>query len=188
MLFPLLLLGGAQGQGTVYFWNNSVAGDINYPVFESDGSTLAAAGSAYAQLYAGPEISSLAPVGSGVLLGPNAGRFNGGVVSIPTVPPGGVAWVQVQAWDAQAAGFDDAVGRGLRRGRSNVVAVRPGGATDPPSVPAYLTGLVPFRLEIPEPTVLQLATLGCVALLGCRPRRRRGRGGTPRALDRDNDS
>ena len=109
-------------------------------------------------------------MGSAVLLGPFAGRFNGGVVSIPTVAPGKEAWVQVRVLDVAAAGFDDATARGLRHGASNVGRVTTGGWINPPTVPAYLKGLLPFRLEVPEPSTLWVVGLGWAVLMGGRAR------------------
>jgi hypothetical protein len=171
LVTALLVIPGLRAQGTVAFINHATIG-IQAPVRSPDGVTLARAGSVFVQLQAGPDASSLAPVGMPVLLGPVDGYYRGGEITFPNVAPGTWLWFQVLAWDVRASGFDDARARGLLWGESNVFTDQTGG---PPPRPAlYLFGLQPMTL-VPEPSpALLLAGGAAFLLLGWvrqRPRR-----------------
>lgn len=139
-------------QGTVNFANFGVG--INAPVFLCDGTTKAT-WPYMAQLYAGPSPAELEAVGSPAtfLTGGGAGYFSGGYVSIPTVPPGGTAWVRVVVWDSTAGGtitnatpqqaFEHMAATGGSDGwrQSGCFSVVTGGYGYPPTPPASLVGL-----------------------------------------------
>jgi hypothetical protein len=157
-----------HAQGTVFFTNRSTGPYVESPIYYPDGISLARAGSVYVQLWAGPEVGSLAPISVPVLLGPRDGYFYGGEVSIPTVAPGQRAWLQVLAWEVGASGLDDARTKGLLWGESNVFSLPLGG---PPNlVPFPLLGLHTMTL-VPEPGPgAQLALGGGLWLLLARRR------------------
>jgi hypothetical protein len=150
-----------RAQGTVLFVNRWLSSLIA-PVYYPDNSTWAPAGSVYVQLQAGPEPNSLAPVGTPVLLGPRNGFYDGGVVTVPTLPPGVPGWFQVLAWDIRAGGFDEAKTSGLLYGDTGVF---PGSTSGPPpefSLPLFA---LPSMILVPEPPSGVLLALGGVAWL-----------------------
>lgn len=118
-ILGLAIAAESWAQGLIYF-SNRVWNMVHEPVFQPDGTTYAPAGSIYVPLHAGPDANSLAPVGMPVLLGPRDGFYDGGTVTIPTVPPGEVGWFQVQVWAVTATGMEDGRARGLWWGATEV--------------------------------------------------------------------
>jgi len=161
---------GALAQGTVNFSNLPGAiGGAGAPIHDTDGTTGLAGTAFFAQLYAGPDAGSLAPIGAAVNFrtGAGAGFVTAADLSraIATVAPGATAQVQVRAWRASdGATYDAAVAAGGHYGFSNVFTVATGGSGTPPSLPANLVGLQSFSL-IPEPSTIALGALGAAALL-----------------------
>lgn len=158
----------ALAQGTINF--NNFVGSIDAPVFNVDGVTRLAGNAFMAQLWAGPAAGSLAPIGAALpffsLASGGAGYIdsNAGATdrSIGTVAPGAIAFVQVRAWSvATGADWNSA---GIR-GQSSTLQITTGGAGNPPSLPADLTGLTSFNLVVPEPSTIVLGLLGAGALL-----------------------
>src|SRR6185503_13586679 len=99
-----------------------------------------------AQLYAGPDASSLQPIGAAVWF-PGPGRFSSGTRTITSVPPGGLATVQVKAWEAAyGTTYEQALAAGGKTGASLIFTVVTGSAGSPFSPPADLTGLQSFSL------------------------------------------
>jgi hypothetical protein len=126
----------------------------------------------WAQLYAGPDADSLAPIGQAVNFLPAGsgfeGFFSGGALAIPSVAPGANAEISVRAWLAtQGTSWEQAVASGDNFGWSNnggTFTVATGGAGSPPSLPANLVGMEAFQL-IPEPSTTALGIIGAFALL-----------------------
>jgi hypothetical protein len=158
-----------SAQGTVNFVNR-ITGTLDAPVFGIDGVTPLNGSGFMAQLYAGTSADSLQAVGNPAPFrtGTGAGYWN------PTAAPstealrvvngiagGANAFVQVVAWDVASGATYAAAGI---KGASPVFQVALGGAGNPPSTPAVLTGLQSFSL-VPEPSTIALGLLGAAALL-----------------------
>jgi len=153
----LTVLSGVCGfaQGTVSFQN--LRGDtnglivLNAPVYLSDGLTKASGPQFMAGLMAGPRADELSLITTTPFLtGAAAGYFSGSQISIPGVPPGGTAFIQVVAWnssrygtpfDAQASGLWDVFGASRP-----FQVVTSDSSMMPPQIPALLTGLKSFTL------------------------------------------
>lgn len=188
MLLGLGLL-SAAAQGTINFINFNAGAGLNAPVYLSDGATRVSGPNYAAQLMAGPSPGSMMLVGSPTpfLTGGGAGYFSGGIVSVPTVPGGGTAYVTVVAWDTTLGGTttgatpDEAFAY-KQSGHGNIWAesgvdrygvVHPFTAItgdplgNPPTAPGLLVGLQSFCFDpIPEPTVTALVLLGgCMLML-----------------------
>src|SRR4051812_16097373 len=99
-----LWLSGVSGraQGTVNFNNFVPAAGIDAPVFLGCEPNKAIGVQFVAQLLAGPSAAILEPVGKPIpfLTGSLAGYIAGQTRTIPNIPPGGPAVVQMVAWDA----------------------------------------------------------------------------------------
>lgn len=137
--------------GTVDF-RNYLSGVLDAPVFDEDGVTRLAGEAYWAQLYAGPTAEDLQPVGEIVPFrtGAAAGYFKSGDSSrsIPTVPAGAVACVQVRVWErAYGESFETARSNGAKVGGSIVLFVKTGNDGAPPGLPSLLTGLESFRVD-----------------------------------------
>ena len=117
-----------------------------------------------AELYAGTDILSLAPIGPPVpfLGGAGAGYFLGGTRAIPTVTPGGTATFEVRVWDSFTGATWE---KAYVRARGGTFRVVTGGAGSPPSLPANLAGLKSFFLDVPEASTFALGVIGAAALL-----------------------
>src|SRR5689334_7523810 len=82
----------AHGQGTVWFANFDAGTGLNAPVFMDDGVTPLSGSSYTVALLAGPNDTSLQLIAkTNFLSGAQAGYFNGGAQSIPTVEGGSIA-------------------------------------------------------------------------------------------------
>jgi len=128
------------------------------PVFDVDGTTLLSGSEYVAQLYAGPDLASLRPVGQPTPFqsGYNAGIFVPETLTLGNVAPGSNAVVQVRAWDtAFGPSYEAARAMGGRFGKSQIFQVAAGGGG---SSPADLQGLQSFSLEAGLP-YLQVATI-----------------------------
>jgi hypothetical protein len=187
------LITDAYAQGTVLFYNHVPTIGLDAPVFDVGGQSFLAGYPFFAQLYAGPAVSSLTPIGSALPFqtGPGAGYwtagFDGGFTRIiTTVAPGESAFVQVRVFSLLTGRtYEDVLAHGGKHGESLISSVITGGdtknGTQPPGLPAYLTGLQSFSLTgvdpvpaVPEPTTTALLlTGGLVAgVLRYRSRRR----------------
>jgi hypothetical protein len=118
-------------------------------IYDVDGITKLEGQRYLAQLYAGTNESTLVPTGAATPFRTDslAGLFLGGTRHISAVPPGGIATVQVRAWDAAVAPtFEQALSAGGRVGASLIFTVRTGGGI-PPMPPPWLLGLESFSLQ-----------------------------------------
>ncbi|MHB9006513.1 MAG: FG-GAP-like repeat-containing protein, partial [Limisphaerales bacterium] len=144
--------------GTVYFSNQFTAADIDAPVTDLDGVTRLTGDTHLAQLWAGLTAESLAPAGAAVPFHTDArsGYWQAGVRTLSGIAPGEVAFVQVKVWEAaKGPSFVAAAAAGGRIGQSVVLQVVTGGDGTPPSLPANLVGLTPFKVvaELTPPIV-----------------------------------
>jgi hypothetical protein len=156
----LVLRDADVGDGRVRFANRFPVSGIltDRPVFDVDSVTKLNGPSYSAQLYAGPspELLRAAGTSSPFLGGFNEGIFQGTTVSIPRVPPGLVAYVQVRAWDSRAGlTYEESRAFGGRFGKSEIFQVIP---ASPLAVAPDLTGLHSFNLQagLPEFTTGRL--------------------------------
>lgn len=147
------------GGGEINFANWFVTTATNaLPVFDVNGTTLLNGSEYVAQLYAGPALASLRPVGQPTPFqsGFNAGYFVPQTLSLGNVAPGSNALVQVRAWDtAFGSSFEAARALGGRFGKSPILQIVAGGSGTPPAV---LQGLQSFSLQAGLP-YLQVASI-----------------------------
>ena len=182
----------ALSQSTFQFINRHLPSGIDAPVFDAFGNRLS--GTNYvAILYGGPTVDWLTvawedvphqpmpPVPFTFMPGGQSGYFNydgfqSDFVEIRTVSCGGIAWLQVRAWDVRlGATYEEVVNLGLGGyGESNLFQ-KQGGMNCGPFVssPSPLIGLESFALRevIPEPSATLLLLLSLPALLFLRRRR-----------------
>jgi hypothetical protein len=153
------------GGGTIDFRNKfSGATNVNAPVFDLDGFSPLNGSNFVAQLYAGPTLALLRPVGqpSPFRSGFNAGYFYPETVTLPNVPAGSNAVVQVRAWDTGfGTSYEEARATGGRFGKSLILQLTAGGGAVPPQP---LLGLQSFSLQAGLP-YLQVATIRFVQRL-----------------------
>src|SRR6185503_10811911 len=120
-----------SGGGQINFANWFITSKTNaLPDFDIDGSTLLNGAEYVAQLYAGPDLASLRPVGQPTPFqsGFNCGYFVPQILTLGNVPPGSNAVVQVRAWDtAFGPSFEAARALGGRFGKSPIFQVTAGG-------------------------------------------------------------
>jgi len=109
--------------------------------------------------------------------GPVAGRFNGGIVAVPTATPGAAIKGLVMGWGGNYASADAAYTASGFVGVSATFAVTSGNPTTTPAgLPGSTIGafqgmtLLPISV-VPEPSTLTLAGLGIAALLAIRRRK-----------------
>jgi hypothetical protein len=166
-----LLSLSAWAQGTVVFNNSpSTVGGTGAPVFDVDGTTRLAGTGFVAQLYAGPDAASLAPIGATLTFRTGAGAgfldtSTGASRTIGTVAGGANAVIEVRAWEASYANYDAAIAAGGKAGKSGQITIATGGGGIPPAPPVNLVGLQSFSLSVvPEPGTLALVALGACAL------------------------
>jgi hypothetical protein len=157
--FPATLTVGTSnlGGGEINFANWFVTTQTNaLPVFDVDGTTLLNGSEYVAQLYAGPALASLRPVGQPTPFqsGFYAGYFVPQTLTLGNVAPGSNAVVQVRVWDtAFGSSFEAARAMGGRFGKSSIFQVVAGGGP-----PVDLQGLQSFSLQAGLP-YLQVASL-----------------------------
>lgn len=165
-------MASASAQGLVNFANRNASG-LNAPIFDTDGTTKFAGGTAFlAQLYAGKTADSLAPIGTTTTFG-SAGFLKASNQTIPAsiVTGGGSVWLQIRVWDATSATYSDTVKHGISAAWNQPSTAD--GAVSPPPTPADLSGLTSFSMKagggaIPEPTTVALGVLAAGALLAFR--------------------
>jgi hypothetical protein len=188
-----------HGQGTVDFFNNGLnAPVLNSLTLDPNGTPLsAAAGTTFSvALYWSPygPTSLTAPdqpftqVGQSIHLGflppappgSGAGYYQGGVVTAPgVVPPGGLGWFQVKAWEtAYGMSYEQVAAAGPMNGRtallgvSSSVLVQTGNPGNAPTPPGHLIGISPILLAVvPEPSVVALGALSICVLLVFLPKK-----------------
>jgi hypothetical protein len=154
-------------QGTILF-NNRAAG-VDAPIFVyTDRGAIRAEGSKYvAQLYAGPNLSALAPVGSPAPFrtGADAGYWDPAPDAtrvVPTVTPGEFAFVRVVGWDTSLASSYEEYRTLGSLGESSIFTL----LTSKTGVPVPLVYLQSFTIGIPEPSAHILFACGLLGLLG----------------------
>ena len=164
-----LFVVGVFAQGTINFANLVVVDGVRIvdaPVFQFD--NVRASGSQFqAEMLAGPTSNSLSPIGlsTPLLTGVEAGYFSGGIRTVDSVPPGGVASVEIRVWDtASGATWDLALSR-----EYFAMQIITGGFNGAPAanlvpLPSLCLGPTPC---IPEPSTLALLLLGAL-ILGAR--------------------
>jgi hypothetical protein len=176
MLAAVFLANAAFAQGTI---NGSNAGPFGArplyytlpsspPVYKpTDASTRV-------EILAGASADTLSLLAVGGIVA--QGLFALGVLNVPDVAPGGIAFVVVRFWDQTTGGSYDSAFLKTQTAPFTVVT---GGAGSPPSTPGNFANM-PQTGPIPEPGTTALAMLGLVAFLaGHRPtggRRNRGEG------------
>lgn len=97
-------------------------------------------------------------------IGPLAGRFDAGVVTVPTATPGAVIDAAVAGWKGNYASFDEAVAAGSNANISAKFSVDTGNpnAQPQPEPPASIVGQGQFdglAIPVPEPSSLALVLL-----------------------------
>jgi hypothetical protein len=148
----LTVTNAVSGGGKINFANRwFIPGSPEAPVFDIDGVSPLNGSNFVAQLYGGPSLELLRPAGrpSHFQSGFGAGYFYPQIVTLPTVPPGSNAIVQVRAWDAtKGSSYEEARGLGGKFGKSELLTVMAGGG---PIAPANLIGLQSFSLQAGMP-------------------------------------
>lgn len=181
------------GQGTLVFANNESTLVLTRPggstVPESGGFVQllwAPAGSSFEAYTSGSLTSWLAAnpawsvlASSSQFIGPLAGRFDAGVVTVPTATPGAVIEAAVACWLGNYASFDAAVAGGSIGNISSDFSVDTGNpnAQPQPEPPASILGPEQFAgmVIVPEPGSLTLALLAGMTVALARRRLRRWR-------------
>jgi len=169
-LAAVLVTAASYGQGTIYF-NTRVVGVVDAPV------TLAGGGSPgpdyTAQLYlvgTGGSLTALTPATtfrSGSALAQEYVAVPNDPVTVPGVPPGGSATVELAAWKTSLGSFDAAKAANQLGLSAPVTVDNLGGGA---IVPANLVGaggaLQGFVIPaVPEPSVIALGVLGVSAFM-----------------------
>lgn len=187
MLAVVAVAASAFAQGTVNFSNNGSTLAVERM---ADASTVAIPNAGgFVQLLWAPSGTAATDYTTGTLadwltanpgwqaidssikaIGPLAGRFLGGTVTVPTATPGAAIQAAVAGWKGNFASFDAAQGAGAPVGISPEFAVTTGNpTTTPPGTAAVITGAGQFGgltvTAIPEPSTLALAGLGAAALM-----------------------
>lgn len=155
----LMVSVAAYGQGEVLF-NTIIGTSVNAKVLMPDGTTGASAPEFKAQLFGGPAGSGeplLVPLlpTTTFRTGNAAGYVNQVTVTVPGVPSGGTAAIQMRAYNGVDYNTSSIFGK------SNIIPVSLGGGTLPPG---NLTGLQGFTM-VPEPSTIALAIAGAGLLL-----------------------
>lgn len=190
-LITLMAIGAAStmafAQGTVLF-NNSASTLVMVDPGDGSAPVPAAANSGFVQLLWAPvgttDLNLFQPTqntaganitenGAARFLAP--GRFSAGVVTIPSIAPGGGAALVVRGWLGAAPTWADAVNQGAPTGWSAIFTMTATGdpTAVPPTVPIATGGFFPggMVIAVPEPTSMALAGLGAAALLIFRRRK-----------------
>lgn len=133
-------------------WHPDPSVGLDAEVFDVDGLTRLSGGQFAAQLYVGPGVESLRPVGEPRPFydGFNAGQWAFATVHLPNVTPGEPFLAQVRAWDlSKAASYEEARALGHRFGRSKPLNLMSG----EPQLPGglLLRGLESFSLQLGLP-------------------------------------
>jgi hypothetical protein len=151
--------------GSVQFSNAA----IRAPVTSTDGTTLLAGDNYLAQLFAGTSLDDLRPVAGAVPFGSDAaaGFWRGGTRSIPFLAPGSVAFLQVRVWETSAGTtFAEAFAAARPVGISAAIQATLGGVGTPPTLPAPLTGILPFSLQFWTPPSITTGPASADAVVG----------------------
>ncbi len=166
----LAVTNAIDGGGKVLFRNKVSYPPLDAPVFDVDGFTRLNGSNFVAQLYAGSSLALLRPVGQPSMFqnGFNEGYFMQQTSTIPTVPPGSNAVVQVRVWEKnKGSSYEEARAFGGKFGKSDFFTVMVGGGLMPPQpltglesfsvragLPQLTTGIIQFVAHGPEGFVL----------------------------------
>jgi hypothetical protein len=187
-----LLATAAFGQGQVVFKN--YFGNVNTdPAVLLYGGAGKVTGTQYttgleAGATSGSEVTVAGATAPFFTQAAAAGFFQAGVVTIPNVAGGAVAFMKVQVWDTTLNGtttgatYAQAVSYSTLNNLPNVAGLSPEFAIAtgnpsgvPPTTPTFFNGtptpLVSFQMGIPEPSTFALAGLGAAALMIFRRRK-----------------
>ena len=158
----LIVINAIEGGGKIDFRNRfSNVTNVEAPVFDIDGVVPLNGSNYLAQLYGGPSLEFLRPVGqpSTFKSGFGAGYFNSQIVTLPTVAPGSNAIVQVRAWDGtKGSTYEEARAFSGRFGKSELLTLTLGGDLIPP---VNLVGLKSFNLQAGLPPIYHRANYIC---------------------------
>jgi hypothetical protein len=159
---------GLFAQGTVNFNNRVLASGVSAPVYFDDGTT-GADSTIIGQLWY-DNSGTWTAVGGTIPFrdGAGAGFLNATGLdtsrTLAGIPAGTAATIQMRAWSATYATYDEAVNGavGTWYGASPDLTLNTGGAGSPPGLPADLVGLQGFNLGqvVPEPSVIMLGLAG----------------------------
>jgi hypothetical protein len=158
----------AHGQGQFAFFN----AETPTRLWSIDGPL--AGPDIWAHMLASSDPESLTPVGSSHAHRAGPGIVSGGNITLPDIPIGGVAYVQMVAWDGRLWGTVLEAVPSDQLGRTDIARTILGGFPFPVGAPAFTR---PAIVPIPEPASLELASSALVLLFLLHWRRRR------RALD-----
>jgi hypothetical protein len=139
---------GVDGGGVVFMRNRATTMAVDAPIYDLDGVTRLSDSNYLAQLYAGPSLETLRPVGLPCIFRTKilAGYYTERIVKVPTVLPRNPAVVQVRAWDATVgSSYEEARALGGRFGKSGILEVIL--AEEGPMFPPDLVGLQSFNLQ-----------------------------------------
>jgi hypothetical protein len=142
-------------QGEFVFFN----GHVPTRLYSIDGP-LAGFGIG-AQMLAGPQPDSLNPVGVSEEHSPD-GVVGGGSIPVPGIPIGGVAYVQMVAWDGRLWGTVLEAVPSDQLGSTDIVGMTLGGFPLPVGAPPFTR---PAIVPIPEPASLPLGSSAALVLL-----------------------
>lgn len=197
ILYSLILIciaaSGSRGltQGTVAFNNSSTSLVWMQSWSSGEPATVVPKGGGYVQLAYAPAVSAYAPwggqgaqawlsanpgwtLGPITAIGPVAGRFAGGIVTLTGVGAGAEAAYAILAWTGTETTFDAALMNGDYVSISSRFITPTGGVdplVPPPSISSTFPGMIILG-EIPEPSVVSLGILGA-AIFFLRGRRTR---------------
>jgi len=150
---------GMIGQGLVEVANVGAA--LNSPFFDVDGVTRLNGVRWYEEFLAGPDPSSLSPVGPTFTAQFINGYFNAGAINVTNITgPDGFGAVRV--WDQRAASFAEAQALGIPHGETTVFPFIVAGPLQPA---ASLVNMPSLTLVVPEPSVIAFAIVGAAALV-----------------------
>src|SRR6266851_6380791 len=157
ILAGLSVCAQAFGQGTVQFGNFALNAYVSNAL---TGARVVAGSSFQAALYYAPD--GVTTESSFIRIDPPAGFvipgiFNAGTRTVPTPTPGGWTMLQVRVYEAaygstyeEAFVADPQNGRRALTGKSNILRIDTGNPTPPATIPAPLTGLQSFTVDISE--------------------------------------
>ena len=156
----------SHSQGEFFFDNPTAQTRIG-----SSNGPLAGRG-IWAQMFAGLTFDSLTPVDMPVEHRTN-GFVTGGIVAVPSIPPGTLGYIQMVAWDAHRWGTSLSGVPADQLGRTDVVQQYFAYSFQPSSAPSFTQ---PAIVPVPEPSTLALGAIGVCALwLASRARPRKER-------------
>ncbi len=143
-----------RAQGEFFFDNPSAPTRIG-----SSNGPLAARG-IWAQMFAGLTLDSLTPVDVAVAHRTN-GFVTGGIIAVPSIPPGTLGYIQMVAWDGTRWGTSLSGVPADQLGRTDVVRQYFSYSFQPSFSPSFTQ---PAIVPVPEPSTFALGAIGACAL------------------------